>query len=119
MSGVRPRLLVLDDDAMIRRALERIALYRDDLALEAVGTPAEVLERVGTDPVGFDLVVCDYRLQIDGQKLNSSALVAELRTRGVAVAVMSGHVEQAMDALGVPVVEKPVRIDDLIALAGA
>lgn len=117
MSGVRPRLLVLDDDTMIRRALQRIALYRTDITLETVGTPAEVLERIGADPSAFDLVVCDYRLEIDGQKLNSSALVAELRARGVPVAVMSGHVEQSMEVLGVPLVEKPIRIDDLIALA--
>lgn len=111
-----PRILILDDDAMIRRAFERIAEDRGDVAVETATTPGEVLERVAAR--AFDLIVCDYRISVDGRRETSAPLVARLRALGLPVAVVTGSIQLVHDDLGdVPMLEKPIRLDDLIALA--
>src|SRR5690606_37511850 len=44
--GGAPRALVLDDDPLIRRGLERLARSRSDVVLHTVATPEDVRERV-------------------------------------------------------------------------
>lgn len=115
MTEQRPkRILILDDDAMVRRAMLRIASARSDVILEAVGTPDEVLARLAADD-GFDLVVCDYRLVVDGKPRTSEALVRELAGRGVPVAVMTGDRDTVPHLLGITTIEKPFVMDDLLA----
>lgn len=114
--ATRARILVLDDEPMLRRALERAATSRADVELETVGTPDELLDRVpqGRPP---DLIVCDYRLKVDGRSTTSAELLRELSRRGLRVAVMTGDVGSiASDLAGIPAVQKPLRLEDLVAL---
>lgn len=110
----KPRILILDDDPMIRRALERLAGDRGDLILDAVGTPDELHARIAAHR--YDLIVCDYRLD-DTRKETSASLVTELATRGLRVAVVTGSSLLIEADLGVPVLEKPVRLEELVTLA--
>lgn len=110
----RPRILVLDDDPMIRRVLERVARTRDDVTLLTAATPEEVLAHTSEHPI--DLVVCDYQLRQGNRSMTSAALLAELRARGVRAAVMTGDARGIPDDLGIPVVEKPLQLADLLVL---
>lgn len=111
----KKRILVLDDDPLVRRAMVRAAGARKDVTLEAVGTPDEVRERLASAELPFDLVVCDYRLKIDGHRTTSAPLVRELAARSVPVLVMTGDLDGAADVADVPSVEKPLVLDDLVA----
>lgn len=108
------RILVLDDDPMIRRVLERVSRRREDVALVTVGTPEEVLAHVAEHEL--DLVVCDYQLRIGTRSITCAPLIAELRERGMNVAVMTGDARAIRHDLGVPILEKPLQIADLLAL---
>jgi CheY-like chemotaxis protein len=109
------RILVLDDDPMIRRVLERVAKQTEGVMLVTVATPEEVLGHVAEHEV--DLVVCDYQLRLRGRTITCAALVSELRARGIAVAVMTGSARAITQDLGVPILEKPLQLADLITLA--
>jgi CheY-like chemotaxis protein len=113
------RILVLDDDPMIRRALERVAEARVDVALEAVGTPAELRTRVDETKTPYDLIACDYMLKEIGPGATSAELVRDLHRLRLPVAVMTGDVRSAVTNLGftVPTISKPLLLDDLIAEA--
>ncbi len=116
-AAVGHRILVLDDDPLLRRALTRVASSRDGVDLDAVGTTAEVLERLEAGD-RYDLIVCDYRLRIDGRNTTSAELVRELARRGLPVAIMTGDLDTlAPDLAGVRLLEKPLRLDDLLAAA--
>lgn len=115
MSLVHPaRVLVLDDDPMIRRVLERVAQRRDDVTLVTVATPEEVLAHVAEHEL--DLVVCDYQLRLGGRPITCAPLIEELRERGINVAVMTGDARGVREDLSVPVLEKPLQLADLLAL---
>lgn len=106
---------MLDDDELLRRGLTRVASSRDDVALDAVGTVAEVFERVEAGD-RYDLIVCDYRLRVEGRSTTSAELVRELARRGLPVAIMTGNLDTlAPDLASVLLLEKPLRLDDLVA----
>jgi len=108
------RILVLDDDPMIRRVLERVAGQRDDLTLVTVATPDEVLAHLAEHEL--DLVVCDYQLRVGRRAITCAPLIAELRERGINAAVMTGDARAIRHDLGVPILEKPLQLADLLAL---
>ncbi|HEY8426859.1 MAG TPA: response regulator [Sandaracinaceae bacterium] len=113
--GGLPSILVLDDDPLVRRAIQRVAAGRRDVTVETVGTPDEVLARVDAG-ARYDLIVCDYRLTLGGVHTSSAELVRELTRRGQRVAVMTGDVDTiAPDLAHVPALEKPLRLDDILA----
>ena len=109
----KKRILVLDDDLLVRRAIVRAAATRNDLTLEAVGTPDELWARLAADEP-FDVVVCDYRLKIDGRRMTSAALCRDLVSRGHLVLIMTGDLDGAKDVADLPKIEKPLLIDDLV-----
>lgn len=111
------RLLILDDDALLRRVWERAAVTRPDVLLTIVATAPHARAALQGDPNRFDLVVCDFRL---GPGETSLELVRELHAAGAPVIVVSGDVRDARAAvsgLGVRVVAKPIGIDGLLAIA--
>jgi DNA-binding NtrC family response regulator len=108
------RILLLDDDAFVRHAWRRAAATRTDLVLTVVETVEAVLLHLSQ--AAYDLVVCDFHL---GKSATSAELVRDLEARGAPVVVLSGDVEDARRALArsaVPIISKPVRLDDLVAL---
>jgi DNA-binding NtrC family response regulator len=111
----KKRILVLDDDPFVRRAMVRAASRRNDVTLEVVGTPDEIRDRLASAHEPFDLVVCDYRLTIDGERTTSTRLVRELAARRIPVVVMTGDLESAGEVADLPQVEKPLLLDELIA----
>lgn len=109
------RILLLEDDARLRRALLEGAAHRTDVVLEAVETDREVRERVERNPP-IDLVVCDYKLRTGGGSETSADLVRELHRARRAVALLTGYPKAAIESLGlhVPVYTKPVTLDELL-----
>ncbi len=95
--------------------MERVASLRSEvLELQTVATPGEVLARLDAE-APYDLVVCDYRLRIEGRSTTSAELVRELVRRGQRVALMTGDIESiAPDLTGVAALQKPLRLDDLL-----
>ncbi len=108
-----PRILLLEDDALVRRVFRRSASRRTDLVLETVETAREVRERVASPPP-IDLVVCDFAL--DGETGTSADLVRELHRARIAVVLLTGYPRDAIEELGlrVPVYTKPVTLDELL-----
>ncbi len=109
------RILLLEDDALLRGAFLAAASDRTDVVLEAVETAREVRERVERSPP-IDLVVCDYRLRTGGGSETSADLVRDLHRARLAVALLTGYPKAAIESLGlrVPVYTKPVTLDELL-----
>ncbi|TMF41551.1 MAG: response regulator [Chloroflexi bacterium] len=102
------RVLVVDDDAMVRtvarRLLESFGLTVEDVA----GGPAAI-DRLRADPAGIDVVLLDLTMP----EMNGPELLTELRAirPDLPAVVMSGyHEDEATAALGAPIsgfVQKP------------
>src|SRR5688500_4309477 len=87
----RARLLVVEDDARLRRALE--LLLADHWDVEVANDGRQALERM--ERITPDLVLTDLLLPgIDGFEL-TRALRAEPRTRAVPIVVISGLTDEA------------------------
>jgi DNA-binding response OmpR family regulator len=111
------RILVLDDDELVRRSLERHASRRSDVVLEVVGTMDELRARLASSEP-YDLIACDHRLKIDGRSVTSDALVRELAAEGLPVVVFTADIE-AVPPPGVGLLPKPFGVDELVAEARA
>ncbi len=115
LRGARPQVLVLEDDATVRRAWEGMAQVAG-VSLCAAASEREA--RAWLETEAFDLVLCDLHL---GGNETSVALVRELaRARRPLVAVVSGDPQAAIGALGlrVPVFAKPARLGDVLRELG-
>jgi two-component system response regulator PilR (NtrC family) len=101
----KPRVLVVDDEPMLRRVVSRMVAATGCEAVEAEGIADA---RVALATQRFDAVLSDIALA-DGSGLD---LAAELiAARGPAVALMSGSIEaleQARQTLGVLALSKPL-----------
>jgi CheY-like chemotaxis protein len=113
------RILVLDDDPLLRRAIEHVASVRGDALVAAVATPGELREELAAATEPFHLVVCDFQLRNAGRATTSAELVRELAEQGLPIAVMTGDVRAARAVLGseLAMLEKPIRLDDILAEA--
>lgn len=89
----RLRVLLVEDDALVRRALE-VMLSRAGHKLVAAANGAEALARWEEAPEPFDLVLTDVLMP----GMTGPDLVRQLRTTesDLRVVYMSGHVEDAM-----------------------
>ncbi|MCC6876075.1 MAG: response regulator [Sandaracinaceae bacterium] len=115
LRGERPRVLVLEDDAAVRRAWEGTA-QAAGVSLRVAASEREARTWLAAE--AFDLVLCD--LHLEGSE-TSVALVRELACARVPlVAVVSGDPKAAIGALGlsVPVFAKPVRLRDVLEELG-
>jgi len=113
-AAVRPRVLIVDDEPMIGRAIAR-ALARDhEVTVATSGEQALALLLAGS----FDVVVSDLMMpQMTGMELH-----AELRTHRPALAarmvfITGGAFTPAaqtfLQAVSNPVLEKPVQLNNL------
>ena len=110
-----PRVLVVEDEYLIRMLMEdMLAELGYDLAA-AVGTIAEASEQAGTND--FDLAVLDDKL--DGTEIFPVADI--LATRGVPFVFVTGYGEGSLPEKyrGRPALQKPFQSEQLKAtLAG-
>ncbi len=114
MSGARPRVLVVDDDPQILRAI-RTSLQAREYELSTAGNGETALEALQRSPV--DLVILDLGLPgIDGREV-----ISRVRTWSeVPIIVLSVRESQAekvgaLDAGADDYLTKPFAMDELLA----
>jgi two-component system response regulator PilR (NtrC family) len=107
-----PRVLIIDDDAAVRRSWELTAVARG-VPLETAATSAQA--RALLAQRAFDIVLCDLHLD---QGASGEDLIRDLYARRTRVAVVSGDPKGAVARLGlrVPVFAKPVSLDQIFAV---
>lgn len=113
----RVALVVENDDAM-RRALELVLKDRLGMVPRVSGGIAEALAQMGDEPP--DVVIADYNL--DNGDTGLQAIAALRHAAGLVVPAILVTAQRAPDltrashAIDVPVLEKPVRPEDLQAM---
>jgi two-component system, NtrC family, response regulator AtoC len=115
------RALIIDDDAELAKALGRV-LAVGNLTAEAITDPFVALDRVGSDPEEFDVILLDVNMP----KMNGLDVLARLREddRSPAVIMLTadGGAATAAAALrggAFHYLTKPVRPVELTAVAEA
>jgi len=111
----RPRILVAEDDGLLRRSLAR-ALRSRFGEVDEVGDGAEAVRRLARAPRPFDVVVSDLRLpSADGFAVLAAARERDPRTR-VLLLTAHGSVEAAVEAMrrgAADFVEKPAPLEQI------
>ncbi|GHB04223.1 sigma-54-dependent transcriptional regulator [Modicisalibacter luteus] len=105
-----PRILIVEDEAIIRTALRRL-LERHDYQISEAGSVAEALEH---DPQRFDLIISDLRLP--GEE--GTALIDAATPTPVLIMTSYASMRSAVDTLklgAVDYVAKPFDHDELLA----
>jgi CheY-like chemotaxis protein len=110
----RPRVLLVDDDALIGRAITRVLKECD---VEVTSSAEAALARLATQPRP-DVVLCDLRLPgMGGAQLHARVALADpaLAARFVLITGEMPDVEAGEEAppVGVPLLRKPPSPDDL------
>src|SRR5688572_29419004 len=82
------RILLLDDNTLVRSLYEQRARARRGLLLETVSTPKALWERIESASVRYDLVVCDGHLGAQAARDTIGDLVENLLIRGIDVVVI-------------------------------
>ncbi len=110
----RARILVVDDEALVAEAIERVLSADHDVV--AVGSGRAALQRLGDGR--FDAVVCDLLMP----EMSGADFWAELHRRDPTLAARTvlvtgaGLLDEARSAMGAfsgPIVEKPFTAGDL------
>jgi len=118
----RMRILVVDDDAVNRQAME-LLLEREGHQVVAVENGLEAMERLGDRDTAFDAVVTDLQMPRLGgramyeQLVNSRPLVAK-RFVFVTGDQARGETRAFLESCGQPSVTKPYDLGDLINAIG-
>ena len=113
--GLGPRILLIDDEPAVVRALGRV--LRDHYRVESASTVEEALARAACEP--FDLVLCDVMMPDGGaerlcQELERSAPEIARRVVLVTGGATSEAARRFLAGTSQPLLEKPL---DLSALA--
>ncbi|MCA9603979.1 MAG: response regulator [Myxococcales bacterium] len=114
--GQRARLLLVEDDPMVLRAMKR---FTERLGFHTVvaGDGATALRALAEE--SFELVLTDVHMR----RPNGVDVAREAVTRDVAVIVMSGDMgastTRELADLGVAVLDKPLRPERLTELLGS
>ncbi len=114
------RILIIDDDPHVRRALERLIASEHDVVV--AGSGVDALERLERD-TEFDVILCDLMMpDVDGVDVYEALVVhhPELCDR---VIFLSGGAftrrgQDFLESTGCPVIHKPVSLEDLLAAIG-
>ncbi|MDQ7262976.1 hybrid sensor histidine kinase/response regulator [Paracoccus sp. PS-1] len=112
----RVALVVENDDAM-RRALQLVLQDKLGMVARVSGGIAEALAQMGDEPP--DVVIADYNLDNGDTGLEAIAALREAAGQAVPAIVVSARRAPELGAsqrMGVPVLEKPVRPEDLQAM---
>lgn len=113
---LRGRLaLVVENDAEMRRAYEMILRDRLGMVARVTGSTAEALATMGDDPP--HVIVADYDLEGDDTGIHAIEALRAAAERWLPAVVVTAHrnpeVARRCSALGVPLLEKPVRPAEL------
>jgi two-component system NtrC family sensor kinase len=108
-----PRVLIVDDQPEIARALSRV--FASDAEVTIAGSGAEALTRI--EKGAFDLVICDVMMPaMTGPELFGRVKVIDPITAAAFVFTTGGvdaHHERALRATGARCLSKPVDIGEL------
>ncbi len=118
MEGMTLRLLIVDDDEVVRDVLKLKLESRGDISLSEASTPEETLQKV-TDET-FDLVLLDLRLQFGTEGLD---VLAEIKRRKpqTEIIMLSAYgtipvVVEAMKRGAIDFIPKDKDYEDLVVL---
>lgn len=113
----RGRVLVVDDEAPLRRALERVLKRHHEVVLRE---SADQALRLLDEDQGFDVILCDLMMpEIDGAEfyqelsLRHSKLVG--RTLFISGGAVTTRIQNFVSSPGVTVLDKPINRDELLA----
>lgn len=111
--------LVVENDAAMRRAYELLLADRFGMVARATGGIAEALAAMGEDDPP-DVILADYDLDRGDTGLDAIAALRAAAGKCVAAIMVTAQRDPAIArncaAAGVPLMEKPVRPDDLRAM---
>ena len=111
------RILIVDDEPAVGETLRR--MVSPEHRAENVSSMKAALERIAADP-GYDVILCDLMMP-QGTGIDLSARLREVAPRlADRILFMTGGVftpmaEEFLSRGDVPVVEKPIRRDQLLA----
>ncbi len=111
-------VLVVDNDDAMRRALQLVLQDGLGMVARVSGGIAEALAQMGDEPP--DVVIADYNLDNGDTGLQAIAALREAAGQPVPAIVVSARrapeLGGACQAMGVPVLEKPIHPEDLQAM---
>ncbi|WCR05126.1 hybrid sensor histidine kinase/response regulator [Paracoccus saliphilus] len=107
--------LVIENDHGMRRGYEMILAERLGMVARVTGGTAEALATMGEEPP--DIILADYNLEGDDTGLASILALRDAAGRNVPAVVVTAHrdpeIARRCAAMGVPLLEKPVRPAEL------
>ena len=118
MEGSTLRLLIVDDEEVVRDVLRLKLENRQDILLSEASTPEEALQKITTD--AFDLVLLDLRLLFGTEGLDVLAEIKKLRPE-TEVIMLSAYgtisvVVEAMKRGAIDFIPKDKDYEDLVIL---
>lgn len=118
MEGMRLRLLIVDDDELVRDVLKLKLESRPDISLSEASSPEETLQKVSNET--FDLVLLDVRLLLGTEGLDVLAEIKRLRPQ-TQVMMLSAYgtipvVVEAMKRGAIDFIPKDKDYEDLVVL---
>jgi len=114
----RGRILVVDDEPLVGRALARLLSSEHEVVVEAHGSSAAARLEAGE---AFDLVICDLMMpDVTGMELHERLLARRPAVAARMVFMTGGaftdRAREFLDRVRAPCVEKPFEPDRLRAL---
>jgi two-component system cell cycle sensor histidine kinase/response regulator CckA len=107
------RILLVDDEAVLRRLARTILLRQGYNVIEASG-PAEALELAAAQPDSIDLILADVMMPgMRGWEMVDRLRVSQPRARVLYMSGYVGELESAADKVR-PLLAKPFRPRDLV-----
>jgi ActR/RegA family two-component response regulator/Holliday junction resolvase-like predicted endonuclease len=118
MEGIALRLLIVDDDEVVRDVLKFKLESRKDILLSEASTPEEAFQKVSNEV--FDLVLLDLRLQFGTEGLDVLAEIKRLKPQ-IGVMMLSAYgtipvVVEAMKRGAIDFIPKDKDYEDLVVL---
>jgi len=118
MEGMSLRLLIVDDDEVVRDVLKLKLESRKDISLSEASTAEEAFQKVSNEV--FDLVLLDLRLQFGTEGLNVLSEIKRLKPQ-IGVMMLSAYgtipvVVEAMKRGAIDFIPKDKDYEDLVVL---
>jgi ActR/RegA family two-component response regulator len=118
MEGMILRLLIVDDDEVVRDVLKLKLESRKDILLAEASTPEEALQKVANEV--FDLVLLDLRLQFGTEGLDVLAGIKRLKPQTEVIMLSAyGTISVAVEAMrrgAIDFITKDKDYEDLVVL---
>jgi len=118
MEGMTLRLLIVDDDEVVRDVLKLKLERRKDIVLSEASAPEEALQKVASEV--FDLVLLDLRLQFGTEGLDVLAEIKRLRPQTEVMMLSAyGTISVTVEAMrrgAIDFITKDKDYEDLVVL---